>query len=113
MPIQAITFVARNARVSSTGRSLGLFAVACIAVVLTACAPVQQGNDQSKDFNVNLVELKDAKYKTLPVAARNPKKWPSNIIRTDRRLTGAMERLLRLTGAESGNRFSAGHPTHP
>jgi CubicO group peptidase (beta-lactamase class C family) len=68
MPIQAITIVARNARVSSTGRSLGLLAAACIAVVLTACAPVQQGNDQSKDFNVNLVELKDAKYKTLPVA---------------------------------------------
>jgi CubicO group peptidase (beta-lactamase class C family) len=35
---------------------------------MAACAPVQQGNDQSKDFNVNLVELKDAKYKDLPVS---------------------------------------------
>jgi CubicO group peptidase (beta-lactamase class C family) len=68
MPIQAITFVETKARVSSTSHRLSLFAAACIAVFLTACAPVQQGNDQSKDFNVNLVELKDAKYKTLPVA---------------------------------------------
>src|SRR5262245_27975015 len=68
MPIQNITFDTRNAGVASTGRRLGLFAVACVAAVLTACAPVQQGNDQSKDFNVNLVELKDAKYRTLPVA---------------------------------------------
>jgi CubicO group peptidase (beta-lactamase class C family) len=68
VPIQTITFIARIARASSAGRRLGLFAVACVAAVLTACAPVQQGNDQCKDFNVNLVELKDAKYKTLPVA---------------------------------------------
>jgi CubicO group peptidase (beta-lactamase class C family) len=68
MPIQTITFVARIAGAPSAGRRLGLFAVACVAAVLTACAPVQQGNDQSKDFNVNLVDLKDAKYKTLPVA---------------------------------------------
>ena len=67
MSIQTVTF-ATNGRVSATSRRLGLFAIACIAVVLSACAPVQQGNDQSKDFNVNLVELKDAKYKTLPVA---------------------------------------------
>jgi CubicO group peptidase (beta-lactamase class C family) len=68
MPTQAIAFGAPKARVSSTSRRLTPFAVACVAVFLTACAPVQQGNDQCKDFNVNLVELKDAKYKTLPVA---------------------------------------------
>jgi CubicO group peptidase (beta-lactamase class C family) len=68
MPIQAITFVATKGRVSSNSRRLGLIAGACFAIFITACAPVQQGNDQSKDFNVNLVELKDAKYKTLPVA---------------------------------------------
>jgi CubicO group peptidase (beta-lactamase class C family) len=67
MPIQAITFAATNARLSLTSRP-ALFVFACVVVFLTACAPVQQGNDQSKDFNVNLVELKDAKYKTLPVA---------------------------------------------
>lgn len=68
MPIQAIAFSTRNVGVSSTGRRFVLFAVACIAVFLTACAPVQQGNDQCKDFNVNLAALKDAKYQTLSEA---------------------------------------------
>jgi len=66
MSVQTIAFAAPNA--SSINRRFRLFAVGCIAAVLSACAPVQQGADQCKDFNVNLVELKDAKYKTLPVA---------------------------------------------
>ncbi|HEV8485659.1 MAG TPA: serine hydrolase domain-containing protein [Blastocatellia bacterium] len=66
MPIQTIAFATANG--SSTSRRISLFAIAFIAVVLSACAPVQQGNDQCKDLNVNLIELKDAKYKTLPVA---------------------------------------------
>ena len=52
----------------STSRRLTLIAIFCSAITMAACAPVQQGSDQSKDFNVNLVELKDAKYKDLPVA---------------------------------------------
>src|SRR5262245_7502434 len=68
MPIRTITFTSKTARALSAGRRLGLLAIACVAAFLTACAPVQQGNDQCKDINVNLVELKDAKYKTLPVA---------------------------------------------
>jgi len=67
MQTQTISFAA-NGRLSSTGRRIALAAIACLATVFTACAPVQTGNDQSKDFNVNLVELKDAKYKTLPVS---------------------------------------------
>ena len=66
MPVQIIAFFAAYG--SSINRRLRVIAIACIGVVLSACAPVQQGNDQCKDFNVNLVELKDAKYKTLPVA---------------------------------------------
>ncbi|MEO6724820.1 MAG: serine hydrolase domain-containing protein [Blastocatellia bacterium] len=68
MPIRNTTFTANIASALSAGRRLGLLAIACLAAFLTACAPIQQGNDQCKDFNVNLVELKDAKYKTLPVA---------------------------------------------
>ena len=45
-----------------------MLATISIAIVVSACAPVQEGNDQCKDANVNLVELKDAKYQTLPVA---------------------------------------------
>ncbi len=62
------TFIAPIARVLSPGRRLSLLILACATLGLTACAPVQQGADQSKDFNVNLAELKDTKYKTLPVA---------------------------------------------
>lgn len=68
MPIRNITFAANITPALSASRRLGLFAIVCVAAFLTACAPVQQGNDQCKDFNVNLAELKDAKYKTLPVA---------------------------------------------
>lgn len=62
------TFIARITRALSCSRRLSLLILACATWGLTACAPVQQGADQSKDFNVNLAELKDAKYKTLPVA---------------------------------------------
>ena len=59
MPIQPRTFSTRRA---------ALFTLLCMTALLGACAPVQQGNDQVKDSNVNLIELKDAKYKNLPVA---------------------------------------------
>jgi CubicO group peptidase (beta-lactamase class C family) len=49
-------------------RRILLLALGCVLAFVTGCAPVQVGTDQSKDFNVNLVELKDAKYKNLPVA---------------------------------------------
>lgn len=54
--------------ISSNTRFSLLLALSCVVVFVTGCAPVQVGTDQSKDFNVNLVELKDAKYKNLPVA---------------------------------------------
>lgn len=52
----------------SASRCLLLITISCVVAILSGCAPVQQGNDQSKDFNVNLVELKDAKYNNLPQA---------------------------------------------
>ena len=54
--------------INSNTRFPLLLALGCVVVFVTSCAPVQVGTDQSKDFNVNLVELKDAKYKNLPVA---------------------------------------------
>ena len=66
--ISFIAFISKIAPQQSPIRHLLLLAIGCIAIFLTACAPVQEGNDQCKDFNVNLVELKDAKYETLPVA---------------------------------------------
>lgn len=51
-----------------SSRIVSVLTIAALAVVFSACAPVQEGNDQSKDLNVNLAALKDAKYKTLPVA---------------------------------------------
>jgi CubicO group peptidase (beta-lactamase class C family) len=68
MSIRNIIFGAATELVLSASRRLSLLAIVGVTLASTACAPVQQGNDQSKDFNINLVELKDAKYKTLPVA---------------------------------------------
>jgi CubicO group peptidase (beta-lactamase class C family) len=68
MSIQRMTLSATGERAAWRSRRLGMFAIACLAVALSACAPVQHGTDQVKDVNVDLVELKDAKYKTLPVA---------------------------------------------
>jgi CubicO group peptidase (beta-lactamase class C family) len=65
MPIQTINVAAIT---SSRMRRFSLFIIPCLAIMLSACAPVQQGNDQVKDSNINLIELKDAKYKSLPVA---------------------------------------------
>jgi CubicO group peptidase (beta-lactamase class C family) len=48
---------------------LSLVASLCVVTLLSACAPVQVGNDQCKDVNVNLVEITDAKYQTLPESA--------------------------------------------
>ena len=58
-----------TARSASVSHWLGLVAILFVAAFLNACAPVQQGNDQCKDANVNLVALKDAKYQTLPESA--------------------------------------------
>ena len=68
MSTSSIIIVSQTGGALSARRRIGLFAIFCVATFLTSCAPVQQGNDQSKDFNVNLVELKDLKYKDLPVA---------------------------------------------
>lgn len=40
--------------------------LAPIALALSACAPEQQGVDQVKDINVNVVAAADEKYRTLP-----------------------------------------------
>ena len=40
--------------------------VAALAVGLSACAPVDTGANQCSDVNVGLVEVKDAKYISLP-----------------------------------------------
>ncbi|MEP7272161.1 MAG: serine hydrolase domain-containing protein [Acidobacteriota bacterium] len=68
MQNQTSTLTVSRTSLFSSIRCLCLLAVAGLVVALSACAPVQTGNDQSKDFNVNLVELKDAKYKTLSEA---------------------------------------------
>ena len=68
MSIRLINSVAGSGSPLSGRRRLLVLALGCIAVFVTGCAPVQVGTDQSKDFNVNLVEIKDAKYKNLPVA---------------------------------------------
>ncbi len=65
MAIRSISSVLATAR---SCRPVGLLAIAAFVVSISGCVPVQQGTDQSKDINVNLAELKDAKYKTLPVA---------------------------------------------
>jgi CubicO group peptidase (beta-lactamase class C family) len=40
--------------------------IAALAFGLSACAPVDSGVDQCSDVNVNLIEVKDAKYLNLP-----------------------------------------------
>jgi CubicO group peptidase (beta-lactamase class C family) len=40
--------------------------VAALAFGLSACAPVDSGADQCSDVNINLIEVKDAKYANLP-----------------------------------------------
>lgn len=40
--------------------------MAALALGLSACAPVDSGADQCSDVNVNLIEVKDAKYAPLP-----------------------------------------------
>ena len=49
-----------NRRLAKTGLA------SAITLVVSACAPVQQGNDQCKDTNINLLEITDAKYVNLP-----------------------------------------------
>ncbi|HSX60737.1 MAG TPA: serine hydrolase domain-containing protein [Tahibacter sp.] len=39
---------------------------AALALGLSACAPVDTGADQCSDVNINLIEVKDAKYINLP-----------------------------------------------
>lgn len=41
---------------------------AALALTLSACAPVDTGNKQCSDVNINLVIAKDAKYTNLPEA---------------------------------------------
>jgi CubicO group peptidase (beta-lactamase class C family) len=41
---------------------------AALTLGLSACAPVDNGADQCSDVNVNLIEVKDAKYVNLPEA---------------------------------------------
>ncbi len=68
MSIRLINSGAGSVSRLSGSRRLLVLAVGCITALVTGCAPVQVGTDHSKDANVNLVELKDAKYKNLPVA---------------------------------------------
>jgi hypothetical protein len=64
-----ILFPPRNSSADAIRRCLDLVAAVLLVTLLSACAPVQVGNDQCKDVDVNLVPLKDAKYQTLPESA--------------------------------------------
>jgi CubicO group peptidase (beta-lactamase class C family) len=50
----------------TTPRRLQCAATLTMVVTLAACAPAQSGTDQCKDSNINLIALKDERYRTLP-----------------------------------------------